>query len=274
MPYTWEEICRDWFVVEPTGQRSAIIVSIFNDLELWLGRERLERLRQPFWRPSLTTPTGTGDLDHINLIAPWPRILLLGLFLQELHKIPGFNSLLKKLRNRIDNCPEGHPLSIASELAEAEVAARYVHTGLKVELEPELLVDGKIKHPDMRVLFDSAWIYIEVTTPETLGEKPGNKAWDIVETKAGSQLSNDDFGVLAINLSLLPRDAFPIWSNFLEGKKADFSARARRLGGILLIHGEYADDGYHTLAKFFRNRSATRLIPEGFQELSVSMSQW
>jgi hypothetical protein len=251
-----------------------MVVSIFNDLELWLGRKCLERLRQPFWHLSWTTPAGAGVLDHINLIAPWPRILLLGLFLQELEKTSGFNSLLKKLRSRVDNCPEGQAPSIASELAEAEVAARYVHTGLKVELEPEVLVNGKIKHPDMRVLFDSTWIYIEVTTPETLGEKPGNKAWDLIEMKAGAQLSDDEFGVLAINLSLLPKHAFATWSNFLEGKKVDFSARARRLGGILLIHGEYADDGYHTLAKFFRNRSATRLIPEGFQELSVSLSQW
>jgi len=109
------------------------------------------------------------------------EIIELGRTLREIEKIHNGSSLISKIatnypytihqrneRKRLhslwfQSSNELHELAHA--LAVANNVAHYRRNLLEVELEPELSVKTKIRHPDFRVKHDCTWVYVEVVCP-------------------------------------------------------------------------------------------------------------
>jgi hypothetical protein len=161
MPFQWKDIVQDWLLGTTLDYETDEIVDAFNEVERIMGSE---------WLVGQTR----GAMDTI-------RVVDLGKTLIDLGKIDGGENLISKIAKnyplttyhgkepeRLDSLSFQYSNEM-HELAHAIAVARHVthyrKKLLEVELEPELSVKTKIKHPDFRVKYDDAWVYVEVVCP-------------------------------------------------------------------------------------------------------------
>ena len=178
MPFQWKDILQDWLLGETLDYKTDDIVNAFNDLE---------RIMNPGWLDQIFGQS-RGTVTAIQIIE-------LGRMLREIEQTHGGSGLISKIANyypytvyhggspkKLDSLSfqssnELHEL--AHVLAVVRYATHYIRSCLEVELEPELLVRNKTRHPDFRVKHDSTWIYVEVVCPGF-----SNEARNIYETLA------------------------------------------------------------------------------------------
>lgn len=164
MPFQWKDILQDWLLGESLDYEIDDIINAFNDVERIMGSEWLAHL----------FGQSRGTMVAIEVIE-------LGRTLREIEKIHDGSNLISKIatnypytiyqgneRKRLDSLRfqssnELHELAHA--LAVANHVAHYRRNSLEVELEPELSVKTKIRHPDFRVKHDGTWVYVEVVCP-------------------------------------------------------------------------------------------------------------
>jgi len=164
MPFQWKDILQNWMLGQPPDYKIEDVVNAFNDVERIMGSKWLDRV----------FGQSRGTMEAIQIIE-------LGRTLREIEKIPAGSSLISKIsacyphtiyqgnaRRKPDpttfgSSDELHELAHA--LAVAQSVAHYRRHSLEIELEPELSVKTKKRHPDFRVKHDSAWVYVEVVCP-------------------------------------------------------------------------------------------------------------
>jgi hypothetical protein len=144
MPFTWEEIERDWLGGLQLAYPSAVVVDAFN---------RLERAFGPEWVRSYHK--GRGAFSTIP-------VFIQGQTLASLEGLAGTDKLF-------------HLLSQHDEAAWAEATAIYllrsVYPDADVELYPTVAVGDRVRQPDFRVKRQElAWTYVEVTRPDVSEE--------------------------------------------------------------------------------------------------------
>jgi hypothetical protein len=164
MPFQWKEILLDWLLGEPLYYEIEDVVIAFNDVERIMG---------------------SGWLEHVfgqsRGTAVAIQVIELGKTLKAIENMRNGSKLISKIKNyypftifhgntrrkfdpsRFQSSDELHELAHA--LTVAQSVAHYRRHSLEVELEPELPVRTKIRHPDFRVKHDSAWVYVEVVCP-------------------------------------------------------------------------------------------------------------
>jgi hypothetical protein len=137
MPFQWNEIQRNWLYDLPTSYSKEEIVKAFNQVEARFGSEFFDKY----------------DWIRGNYIVT--LIVDLAKILEETEKghceLPYNGEIVQKIRR--------NDLYSASTLI--RLAAYYLRHDLLVEFDPELLIRGRRKHPDLRVNFNQNWIYIE-----------------------------------------------------------------------------------------------------------------
>ena len=168
MPYLWRDIQKEWLLGQNVDYVPEDVVKAFNEIESVLAIDL-----------SLATHIGRGPLVAIPIIE-------LGRVLDILKEIPNGIALIEKIR---DNNPFHIPptnkvrkiakisykkTDPASEyshaLQVAKLAAHYRKHSCEVEIEPELMVNERKRCPDLRVKFDSIWVYFEVVSPNSSKE--------------------------------------------------------------------------------------------------------
>lgn len=164
MPYLWNNIVKDWLLNQSLDYEPEEIVDAFNQVEKTMG---------PSWI-GLTFGTTRGIWNAISIIE-------LGKMLVEVEKTPNGSKLINKIRenylNSIKQSAVGRKIGpsqfkasagsheLAHSLQVARLIAHYRRHSYNVEIEPELMVNGRRRFPDLRVKSDSKWIYAEVVCP-------------------------------------------------------------------------------------------------------------
>lgn len=145
MPWTWEEIQREWLGESQSPETPSIIVEAFNRVDAAFGRPWIEATRSMDGVPS----QGSLTVLHIMGIAGE---------LAALDGIAGADRLIRKIGRR-DRA--------ASSEARAIQLLRSGQPTSQVELEPAII--GSTRKPDFRIRRDETdtWVYVEVTRPET-----------------------------------------------------------------------------------------------------------
>ena len=137
MPFEWNEIQTNWLYNLPISYSKEEIIEAFNKVERRFGSEFFDKYA---WMRGNYVVTLIVDLSKI---------------LEETEKgncrLPQNGEIVQKIRR--------NDLYSASTLI--RLAAYYLRHDLLVEFDPELLVRGRKKHPDLRVRFKEKWIYVE-----------------------------------------------------------------------------------------------------------------
>jgi hypothetical protein len=145
LPWTWEQIERDWLPGGGLARSADEVVESFNRVEAAFGREWIERSRMHSGAP-------------VSGTSPTLQIVSLGERLASLDGLPGADPLVAKLRaGRAD--------------AAAEATAIYLlRSGdplVEIELEPVVTVSERERRPDFRARRAHAgWTYVEVAKPD------------------------------------------------------------------------------------------------------------
>lgn len=161
MPYQWNDILQDWLLNQNLDYDPEEIVDAFNQVEKTMGSDWI----------GLTFGTFRGVWAAIPIIE-------LGKMLREVEKIPDGSKLIKKIKdnypNNILQGTAGRKISpsqfkasdslheLAHSLQVARLVAHYRRHSYIVEIEPELIVNGRRRFPDLRVKSDSKWVYVVV----------------------------------------------------------------------------------------------------------------
>jgi hypothetical protein len=143
MPWTLEEIEREWLGGEHVQLPSVDVVRAFDAAERVRGRE---------WVLSTTSLPGGGRQWGF---VPFLRVYSFGQRVQAISGAPGAAALLQRLVQ-------------CDAAAEGELTAIYLlrsrHPEAETEIEPEVTVGGRRRHPDFRIRSGAArWTYVEVT---------------------------------------------------------------------------------------------------------------
>jgi hypothetical protein len=134
MPFEWENIQNEWLLRQAISYEPEEILEAFNTVERICGAE---------WFVSKFRGA-RGPFVCISIVD-------LGKTLKEIEKIPNAGKILQKIKDD------------KSDIFQvARIAAYYLSHKLQVEFEPELLVQGNRKHPDLRIKWRDSWIYVEV----------------------------------------------------------------------------------------------------------------
>lgn len=140
MSFDWNEIQTNWLYDLPISYSKEEIVKAFNKVEKRFGSEFFDKYA---WIRGNYVVTLIVDLSKI---------------LEETKKgncrLPQNGEIVQKIKR--------NDLYSASTLI--RLAAYYLRHDLLVEFDPELLVRGRKKHPDLRVKFNEKWIHIEETS--------------------------------------------------------------------------------------------------------------
>jgi len=164
MPYQWIDILQDWLLNQNLNYDPVEIVDAFNQVDKSMGSNWI----------GLTFGTFRGVWAAIPIIE-------LGKMLREVEKIPDGSKLIKKIKDNYPNNilqgtadrkigPSQFKASdslheLAHSLQVARLVAHYRLHSYIVEIEPELIVNGRRRFPDLRVKSDSKWVYVEVVCP-------------------------------------------------------------------------------------------------------------
>lgn len=164
MPFQLKDILRDWVLGETLDYEMEDVINAFNDVERIMGQKWLDLA---FGQ----TPGASVAIEIIEL----------GRTLREIEKIHKGSDLISKIatcypltiyhgnESRKHDSIWSHSSNELKELAHSLAVARHVahyrRHSIEVELEPELPVKTKIRHPDFRVEHDRTWIYVEVVCP-------------------------------------------------------------------------------------------------------------
>jgi hypothetical protein len=143
MPWTLEEIEREWLGGEHVQLPPEDVVRAFDAAEYVRGRE---------WVLSTTSLPGGG---HQWGFAPFLRVYSFGHRVQAVSGAPRAGALLQRLLRD-------------DAAAESELTAIYLlrsrHAEAEPEIEPEVMVGDRCRHPDFRIRSGAArWTYVEVT---------------------------------------------------------------------------------------------------------------
>lgn len=156
MPFTWEEISKEWLLGAEVEYTPKECVNAFNAVEELMDREWL--------RKEYAGSRGVAVAGHV---------IEFGRTILRLRGIPGSECLYERFRADKDRKGGAtifmqRPLDIErlSAISEAQSALHYLDLGLPVELYPEVIIGSRITHPDFRVLADGTWVYVEVTSPQ------------------------------------------------------------------------------------------------------------
>jgi hypothetical protein len=145
MPWSWEEIERDWLAGSVVADVPDVVVEAFNRVEARFGREWIEASRQH-----------EGSVGPVRGTVPTLNIIVLGRQLRALEESSGCGVLMNKLRAR-------EP-SASAELDAIWLASH--DQKVELECEPEVEISGRLRKPDFRLRRDAeSWSYIEVTQP-------------------------------------------------------------------------------------------------------------
>ena len=161
MPHSWEEIQKHWLLNQVLPYEPMEVVEAFNEVESVLG---------------LDLNAATHIARGLWVAIP---IIELGRLLKVIKEIPNNATLIQKIKDnnpfqafritkrtinptykKTDSAAEySHAIQVA------QLAAHYRRHSMKVEIEPELIVNGRKKAPDLRVEINSNWVYVEVVSP-------------------------------------------------------------------------------------------------------------
>lgn len=155
MPFTWEEISKEWLRGVEVEYTPKECVDAFNTVESTMGPGWLESRYGGQWGLAVALP-----------------IIELGQVILKIRLLPGADLLLRKLARWSKKTPRKPFITRAasidiernSALRQAQIALHYDSCGLPVELEPEVIVNDKKVQPDIRVLFQDIWVYCEAST--------------------------------------------------------------------------------------------------------------
>jgi hypothetical protein len=151
MTYTFEYIKEYWLGDGVVAYSPPQIIDSFNEVHTILGPDWLRRMKF-----SQNTEL-TGAMPTISVVE-------LGMKLAVLRRGLNYNSLLDKLRSKLDN-------EIAKEMA--EINAIYLlcnEADVEFELEPEVLRAGRDpSYPDFKLKKreSNEWVFVEVKQPDT-----------------------------------------------------------------------------------------------------------
>lgn len=195
MPFEWNEIQSNWLYELPVSYSEDEIVKAFNKVEKSFGSEFFDKY------------TGIRGKYIVSLIVD------LGKILEETEKghckLPQNGEIMQKIKR--------NNLYSASTLL--RLAAYYLRHDILVEFDPELLVAGRKKQPDLRVKINEKWIYIEessidVSLHQKYIESIMERISDVIETVTSN---------LNIEVSLLKDDVRYKEVNEIIGKIKDLS---------------------------------------------------
>jgi len=145
MPWSWDEIQRDWLVGTVIAADPAEVVDAFNRVELAFGREWIESSRRR---------SGGEDFGA----APTYHVVLMGRKIAALDGLSEADGLLQRLRRK--------DLSASAE-AIAIHLLRSVRPEAVVELEPPVTANQAQRKADFRTRLETEnWTYVEVTQPD------------------------------------------------------------------------------------------------------------
>lgn len=143
MPWSWEEIQRDWLGNGQVAVDPPQVVSAFDAVERVFGRPWIDARR---FRNGLVV---SGSLPTLSVIS-------MGKLLQSLEDSRGTATLIEKIRN-----------GDRSALAEATAAFLCAAPGAEIEFEEAVGVGDRDRKPDFRIRKDTDdWAYTEVTAPD------------------------------------------------------------------------------------------------------------
>ena len=164
MPYQWNNIVQEWLLNQNLDCEPKEIVDAFNQVEKTMGSDWI----------GLTFGTSRGIWNTISIIE-------LGKMLVEVEKTPNGSKLINKIKENYPNSfqqgaagrkigpsqfkPSDGLHELAHSLQVARLIAHYRRHSYTVEIEPELMVNGRRRFPDLRVKSDSKWTYVEVVCP-------------------------------------------------------------------------------------------------------------
>jgi len=164
MPFQWKDISRDWLLGGSIDYEIEDVVNAFNDVERIMGPKWLD----------LAFAQSRGTTVAIEVIE-------LGKTLKTLETICSGSKLISKIatlypheisRGNAPRKVEPTAFQPSDELREfahalkvARFAAHYRRHLPEVELEPDLPIKNKIRHPDFRVECEKTWVYVEVVCP-------------------------------------------------------------------------------------------------------------
>jgi hypothetical protein len=141
MAWNWDEIETDWLGEARIALSQEEIVTGFEDVEHFLGRDWIEAKRVP----------------GVTGVHPTLGIALLGPKLKRLEKVSNAEALIEKLRL---NDP-----SAFAELEAIYILSSYFND-IEIQLGPETSVGEHLRRPDIRVRGgQEPWTYVEVTRP-------------------------------------------------------------------------------------------------------------
>jgi len=167
MPYRWEEILQDWLMGAVVDYDPSEIVDAFNLVEKTMGSNWID----------LAFGQSRGSMVAIPIIE-------LGLTLREVERIPNASRLITEIRENyprtiyqgnaerksssrmlVQLVPSDSLHELAHAIQVSRIAAHYKRHSFEVELEPELVLKSKRRHPDLRVKSNGKWVYVEVVCP-------------------------------------------------------------------------------------------------------------
>jgi hypothetical protein len=166
VPYQWNNLVQEWLLNQNLDYEPEEIVDAFNQVEKTMGSSWI----------GLTFGTTRGIWNAISIIE-------LGKMLVDVEKTPNGSKLINKIKenypNSIQQGAAGRKIGpsqfkasdslheLSHSLQVARLIARYRRHSCVVEIEPELIVNGRRRFPDLRVLHDSDsnWTYVEVVCP-------------------------------------------------------------------------------------------------------------
>jgi hypothetical protein len=167
MPFRLIDIIQEWLLGQTVDYPSDDVVNGFNNVERIMGSGWLESTFSQIRGPAVSI-----------------QIIELGNTLKEIDGVPNGSDLISKIKTyyprstRRGNTKSARaklkPTAFRSsdelhELAHALTVAKFVahfrRHSLKVEIEPELFIRNERRHPDFRINYDNAWVYVEVVSP-------------------------------------------------------------------------------------------------------------
>lgn len=137
MPFEWKEIDNNWLYSLPIRHPKEIIIDAFNSVEDWLGTNFFSNYEGP--RGQYIT---TLILDLYELIEKRKK----GCFI-----LPYKGEIIHTLK-------DGNIMRLDTVI---RLAAYYLRHNYSVESEPEVIIDGSLKRPDLKVCLKENCIFIE-----------------------------------------------------------------------------------------------------------------
>ena len=137
MPFKWKEIDNNWLFSLPISHSKELIIDAFNSVEEWLGPDFFSNYQGRRGQYIITLV-----LDLYVLIEKRKK----GCFL-----LPNKGDIIRSLK-------DGNIMHLDTVI---RLAAYYLRHNYSVESEPEVIVDGSLKRPDLKVCSKDGCIFIE-----------------------------------------------------------------------------------------------------------------